>query len=146
MVTTSRRLLLAAGLCVVSLGLAWGATSASTGYVTPGMTLPTTYVSPLDGTLTVNSIYVAGQYVEGDPQRAARGAASDVRVVLVPAAAVFVVAATRQTLATRRATRVAVAALAVVAVVGVARGMAQGALPVAVAVALVAPAVRGRRG
>lgn len=140
--TTSLRLTAAAALCVVSLGLAWGATSASTGYVTPGMILPTTYVSPLDGTLTVSSIYLAGEYVDGDPLRAARGAESDVRAVLVPAAAVLGVAAHRRTSATRRMVQVAVVALAVVAVVGAARGMVQGALPVAVAVVLVAPVLR----
>lgn len=45
------RLLLAAGLCFLALGLAWETTPGSAGYLAPGYATPGSCVSTYDGSL-----------------------------------------------------------------------------------------------
>lgn len=134
--STGARLLAAAALCVVSLGIGWAGNMSSDGYLTTGYY---TY-----GAYADTSYYTPGYFVEGDPLDATPGAGADVRVVLVPAAAAFAWAVRHRTVASRRAARIAVWALVAVVAIGLSRGMTGGALVAGSAAALAWPAVHGR--
>jgi hypothetical protein len=135
--TRAGRLYAAAALLVVALGLGWGGTVEG-GYVAPGLLLPTTYVSPISGDVSVGSQYFAGYYVPGF-QDGIAGYESDVRIVLLPAAAVLWFAARRRTPVTRRLARIATGAIGVLLVLALSRGMAASALVMIGALALVLP-------
>lgn len=103
----STRLLLAAALCVASLGVGWGATSESEGYVTSGYIVPNGYVSPITGEYSPGAgQYYAGSYVPGTPGAESPGFESDARVLLAPAMVGLVLAVRKRT-GTRRSTQVA---------------------------------------
>ncbi|MGY6501118.1 MAG: hypothetical protein ACXIVQ_09550 [Acidimicrobiales bacterium] len=126
---------------MVSLGLGWAHSSGSLGYMTGGMVLPTSNISPVTGDISTGSQYVPGYWVEGDPMRTTSGHRSDVRVVLVPAAGVLALAANRRSETMRRAGRAAVMALAVIGLLALGRGMQAAAISMALAVVLAAPVV-----
>lgn len=118
----SVRLALAAALCVVSLGVGWGATPGSEGYVTPGYIVPNGSVSPVTGEYSVGpGQYYAGTFIPGTPGAESPGYESDARVLLVPALVGLVLAARRRTGDDRaiRLARRSTVALAVAAVLAV---------------------------
>ncbi len=135
------RLVLAAVVCAVSLGLGWQASRASTGYQTPGMVLPTTNVAIGSDDLWIGSQYYPGYWVEGDPMRARRGFEADVRVVLVPAALALAWVSQVRSEKSVRVARVAMIALAAIGLQALGRGMVAAALSVVVVLVLAAPAV-----
>lgn len=142
--SASARLLAAAALCLASLGLGWSSSLSLTGYMTPGMNLSTTYISPVTGDISTGFTYTPGWWVRGDPFGAARGHESDVRVVLVPAALVLAAAVRRPDERTWRAARIAVWALVAITILALSRGMLAAALSTAAAVLLAAPALGWR--
>lgn len=134
------RLLGAAALCVVALGLAWDFSSGSSGFVTPGILVPNGYVSPITGEYSVGPLqYLPGSYIPGLSGSEIHGFESDERVVLFPAALALAWAARRRTDATRRATHVALVGLTAIAMVAFSRSMLGAAMVTAAAVALAAP-------
>lgn len=136
----STRLLGAAVLCVVALGLAWDFDPGTGGYLSPGILVPNGYVSPVTGDYTVGPLqYLPGYYIPGSSGSEIHGFESDERVVLVPAALTLAWAARRRTHATRRATRIATAGLAPLALMAFSRSMLGAALVTAAAVVLAAP-------
>lgn len=142
--SVSARLLAAAALCVVSLGLGWSSSLSLTGYMTPGMNLTTTYVSPVTGDASIGFTYTPGWWVGGDPFGARRGFESDVRVVLVPAALALAVAARHPDERSWRAARIALWALVAISVLALGRGMLAAAISTVAAVVVAAPAVGWR--
>lgn len=138
----STRLLIAAALCVVGLGLPWGRSAAYTGWFSTRLALvPSFDWYDYGGTLDT---VIVSDYHPGDPRAAAPGRASDERVVLVPAAVAFALAAVRPSSMARRSARVATVALAVIAVLGLARGIPGGPLVAIMGVALAASALDWR--
>ncbi len=139
--SASRRLLAAAAVCVVSLGLGWSPSWASMGHMTPGMSLSTLQPSIGSDDLTIGMTYVPGWWVPGDPMRTARGYETDARVVLVPAAVSLWLAAGRRPSppSIGRVARITVVALGVAGVVALGRGMVGAAVSAAVVVALAGP-------
>lgn len=141
------RLVAASLVCVLALGLGWQSSRASLGYLNPGLVLPTSNISPVTGDVWAGSQYYPGAWVEGDPMRAQRGFRSDVRVVLVPSAGVLWWAARARSDQARRAARVALAALVVIGVMALGRGMVAAAISTAVVVWLAGPVLwQGRLG
>lgn len=142
------RLLAAAALCVVALGLGWSTSMASTGYQTPGTNISTLQIEPFSDDLSLGLTYMPGWWVEGDPFRTRKGHAADVRVVLVPAAVVLAVAARHGvgSPAVARGLRIAVGALAVLALVALSRGMYAAMASMVAALALAGPVVFPRAG
>lgn len=135
------RLLVAALVCAIALGLGWEASRSSTGYLNPGLVLPTTWVSPVSGDLIVGSQYYPGAWVAGDPMRTRRGFQSDARVVVVPASVALLAVSRQRTELRVRLARAALVALAVVGFQALTRGMVAPALAMALAVGLAAPAL-----
>lgn len=137
------RLMVAALICVVSLGLGWEASRSSTGYLTPGLIMATNRISPITGDLVMDSQFIPGSWVEGNPMRTRRGFQSDVRVVLVPAAVILALMARDAVKGERslRLARVAIVALAVIAVRALMRGQLAPALAMAAVLLLAAPAI-----
>lgn len=135
----SGRLLAAAALLLVGLGFGWGGTAGQTGYLSPGFVLPTGYVSPITGEYSPGTgIFIPGTYVPGY-QDGIKGYESDVRIVLVPAAAMLWAASRRRTELTRRLARVATGLSVVLLVLALSRGMSASALLMAAVLALAAP-------
>lgn len=139
----SSRLAVAAALCVVSLGLGWSSSMFSTGYQTAGMNVVTTYTTPFSDDVSLGLQYMPGWWIGGDPFRTRKGHDTDVRVVLVPAAVVLGLAARRPSPSARlaRASRIAVVAIGVLALVAVSRGMYAAAMSMIVAFGAAAPVV-----
>lgn len=141
------RLVVAAGLCAVALGLGWAATPGSEGYTTAGTITPGFCTSSYDGYLDcAPGIYTAGYYVGGSPEGAARGFEADARVVLVPAVGVLLWASRRRTPTTVRAVAITAAALGVIAVRAAGEGQTAGATVGAVAALLLLSVLRPIRG
>ena len=142
-VTRVRLLLVASALsAVVALGVTWTLSPGDAGFLSPGSTTLTNQYNPVTGGLDLVPQYNPGFYIVGSPGLASAGYADDVRVGLVPAAAVLVTAALWPSRRTRRATVVAAAALVLCALWGIGHGLVQGPLLAAGAAALASFAVR----
>ncbi len=131
------RLLAAAAVCLVSLGLVW---SSSLDFGPQlGLTLPYTYLGA-DGYYytTPSATYL---YYGADGVALVPGFRSDVRAILVPAVLVLGWAATHRTDLTRRLARGTVVAMGALFLVACSRGASGAAISMVVAIALALPVV-----
>lgn len=134
---TPGRLLVAAALCIVPMGLVWS-TSVTPGFITPGMVGPSS--CDADG-YCAPGIYTPGVYVAGI-SILEHVSQAPVRLFLVVAAVVFVVAAVRvRTPATRRLVRIATVLLGIAAVLALGQRAVVPLGCVVLALALVVPLV-----
>lgn len=117
------RLIVAAAIAAGLLGLSWLPGDYGTGDLTPGMVL-TSLTTDLNGDLVLTSDYVPGIYSVGLPGSPIVGSQTDVRVLLVPAAAALALAAFRRTRTTRRGAQLAIGALLIAALLGISSGAA----------------------
>lgn len=134
----------AALLAALSLGVTWSVAPGDAGVLTPGTTTLTNQFNPSTGELDLVPQFNPGFYFPGSPGSASTGYADDVRIGLVPAAAVLIAAALWPSRRTRRATAVATAALVICALWGFGHGLVRGPLLAAAAAALALAAVRRR--
>lgn len=133
---TSALLILGAVLTGLALAVPWASTP---GYLSPGTTTLVNQYNPVTGGLDLNSQYVPGFY---SPGAVTLGRQSPVRVVLVPAIAVLVLACVRRSARTRRLSRGAAWALAGCAVYAVGQRQTVPVVVTALAAVAVASAVR----
>lgn len=138
------RHLVAAIACVLSLGVGWSTSFGSMGHQTPGLLLPYTFIG-VDGDMYVGQNYYPGYWAEGDPYRAARGAESSERVILVPLAVALGWAATDRTGRSRQVARPAAVAFGVLAVLSASRGMPAATATMVVGLVVVWPLARTAR-
>jgi hypothetical protein len=134
------RLLGAAALCALALGLGWQFNAGSMGYSMGGYQYQYNY-SSYEGGYVNELTYVPGLYnMPGVGPTYSPGASSDVRVVLVPAIGALVWASDARRRHARRAARWAVGGLAVLVALALSRGLPAAAVVSAAAVVLAWPA------
>jgi hypothetical protein len=135
------RLLAAAALCALALGLGWTYNAGSAGYSMGGYAYRYQYDSAAGG--YVNEMtYVPGlYYYAGHGPAVLPGASSDARVVLVPTIAGLAWAADPRRRRARSVARAAGAGLVVLITLALSRGMAAAALATGGALALAWPAL-----
>jgi hypothetical protein len=133
------RLLAAAALCVFALGVSWSHNAGSAGYLVGGLAYTYHYDYASDGYISELEYQPGLYYQPGSGPTSFPGAGSDVRVLLVPAAAALVWASDPRRRHARTAARAAVAGLAFAVALGLSRGMPAAVLVTSAAIALAWP-------
>jgi hypothetical protein len=134
------RLLGAAALCALSLGVAWSYNAGSAGYSMGGYEYQYHYSSYEEGYVNELTFVPGLYYMPGQGSTYFPGRSSDVRVVLIPAVVALAWAADARRRHARTAARWAVGGLAFCVGLALSRGMSSAALVTSAAIVAAWPA------